>query len=280
MIALVYNAGYKQLAVSLFTMHDQFIPPPPPVPLPGVPGVFEGMVHLGWPAGFLSHKKAPTVLVDGYPGLQQGHDVGMLIPHVAAPPNSLMAVHMLLSKHKLMFPVSSVLLEGKPVGTNLLGFLDLICCNPVSLPTGGTVVIKCTVQTSASLGDILKGLFYIAVEAAFDYVWGKLTKGLPKLANSKWGQEVFEYLGGTWLGRLPIRMLVSPLVRGLGGGYFPPLASYQDILRGKLVGEAADRLLRGVVKNWGAGPIVTGGVEHGNPVVRPAGWKPFDKDNW
>lgn len=279
MFALVYHADYTQLAVSIFTMHDQFIPPPPPAPpLPAVPGVLEGPVSLGWPPGFLSHKKAPTVLVDGDAGIQQGHDVGMLIPHLAAPPNSLMAAHTLLSKHKIMFPVSSVQLEGKPVGTNLLGFMDLICCNPISLACGATVVLKCTVQTNATLMDFVKGYFYIFVECAIDAIWGALTKGLPKLADSKLAKDVFNFLGGTYLGRLPVRGLLWMGV--LHGGMFGKMASYQQPLASRILAEVADKSLKGVWKNWVPGPFHTGLIEHGNPVFRPTGWKPFDKDLW
>lgn len=149
MIVPVLNAGYMQLGVSAFTAHDQYIPPVPPAPpLPAVPGLIEGAA-LGWPVAAFLHKKAPTVLVDGNPGIQQGHDVGYGIPHLAAPVNALMAVHTLLSKHKVMFPVTSVLLEGKPVGTYAFGWVGgLICANPISLPTGVLVKIKCTVETS------------------------------------------------------------------------------------------------------------------------------------
>src|SRR4051812_37664626 len=124
MLVPVLNAGFNQFGISMFNMHDQYLPPPPPAPpLPSIPGAFEGPAFLGWPPGFFVHKKAPKVIVDGNPGIQQGHDVGYIIPHLAIPMNALCAVHTLLSKHKVMFPVSSVLLEGKPVGTYLWGFL-------------------------------------------------------------------------------------------------------------------------------------------------------------
>ena len=78
MLALVLNAGWRQFGLSAFTMHDQYLPPPPPAPpLPAIPGLIEGPAFMGWPPGsHLGHKKAPTVLVDGNPGIQQGHDVG------------------------------------------------------------------------------------------------------------------------------------------------------------------------------------------------------------
>ena len=106
----VLNAGWLQIGVSAFTMHDQAVPPVPPLPtpLPAIPGLIEGPAFMGWPPGMLSHKTAPTVKVDGNPGVQQGHDIGYVIPHFAIPMNALCALNTLLSKHKVMFPVSSV----------------------------------------------------------------------------------------------------------------------------------------------------------------------------
>jgi hypothetical protein len=119
--------------MSAFTMHDALLPPPVKVP---IPGLIEGPAFMGWPAGIISHKKALTVLVDGNPGVQQGHDVGYLIVHLAAPANAYIAINIAFSKHKVAFPVDTLKLGGGAAGTYLYFLLGIICAQPVSLPTG------------------------------------------------------------------------------------------------------------------------------------------------
>jgi hypothetical protein len=121
-------------------------------------------------------KRAKTVLVDGSPGIQQGHDVGALIPHFAIPPNAMVALNSLTSKHKVMWPVSTVLLQGKPVGTYFWGHVfGVVCARPISLPRGVLVNTECTVVTTATAADLLKALGHILVDAAVDLLWKKLT---------------------------------------------------------------------------------------------------------
>jgi len=266
MIVPVLNAGYCQIGISLFTAHDQYMPPPPPAPpLPAIPGILEGAA-LGWPVASFLHKKAPTVLVDGNPGIQQGHDIGYGIPHYAAPPNALMAVHILLSKHKVMFPVSSVLLEGKPVGTYVFGhFGGLICANPISLPTGALIKIKGTVETSATLGDILRGLAYILLDQILDLLWNKV-----KGANAfKWVSE-------------KTSRLLDPLKAFLGKAWvsFGKLL-FLDLYHG--LPKLWDKLVQHVLKSWIASPAL-GGLPRGTTGVgrgkASGGWKPFGKELW
>ncbi len=253
MMALVLNAGWGQFGVSAFTMHDQFLPPP--VPLPGIPGLIEGPAFMGWPPGsHLGHKKARTVIVDGNPGVQQGHDVGPLIPHFAIPLNTLCLVHTGLSKHKVMVPVSSVLLEGKPVGT--YGFwvlLGLICANPVSLPTGVLMATTGTVQTTATLGDILKGLAYIAIDIVVDLLWRKLMKGLRPAAG--------------WLA-----------IKTNNTG---PIDWFWEHATNTGLPPILDKIVQGIVKATTFSPIVGGGAR-GNPGIGKGStsWKPFGGDKW
>lgn len=263
MIVPVLNAGYMQLGVSAFTAHDQYIPPVPPVPpLPAVPGLIEGAA-LGWPVAEFLHKKAPTVLVDGNPGIQQGHDIGYGIPHVAVPVNALMAVHILLSKHKVMFPVTSVLLEGKPVGTYAFGCIGgLICANPVSLPTGVLVKTKGTVETSATLGDILRGVGYVLVDVAFDMLWNKIKGRVPGFKPKDFVKSFLGPLAGTALGDVLVLALIKWKVAGM---------------------EIANKIIQHVAKSWVASPIVTGGARGAPGIGRGkagATWKPFNKELW
>ncbi len=267
MLAFVFNAGFRQITVSAFTMHDQWLPPPPPAPpLAAIPGLIEAAT-MGWPVASFLHKKAPTVLVDGNPGIQQGHDVGYGIPHFAIPLNAFCLLHTGLSKHKVMIPVSSVLLQKKPVGTYLVIALGVICANPVSLPTGLVIPTKCTVQTSATLGDILKGLAYTAVDIAFDYLWSKIKGRLPKFNTSTLAAKMDGYLVDMGIEEL------DNIMKGIAKDY-----SGQIILR-----ELANKLLQHIMKSWIASPIVTGGVR-GSPGIgrgkAGGSWQPFGSNLW
>jgi hypothetical protein len=173
----ILHADITNLIVSMFMMHDAFLPPMPPLPKVPLPGLIEGPVSLGWPPGTIVHKKAFTVMSDGAPAVQHNHDAGYLIPHIQLPPNALSPVHMAFSKHKTMFPVSSVLIKGSPAGTYMPFLLGQICCNPVGLPTGLVMLIKCTVWTSSTWTDFFKGLANIALDVAIDALWNRLFKG-------------------------------------------------------------------------------------------------------
>src|SRR5262245_5621497 len=105
------NQGYTQLGLGVFYMHDAWCPPPPPAPiLKYMPGmIVEGPAFMGWFGGlFVTHKHGLKTFFDGGKALQQGHDAGYLIPHLPIPPHLLLFVHMLVSKHKVMFPILSV----------------------------------------------------------------------------------------------------------------------------------------------------------------------------
>jgi hypothetical protein len=176
------NQGYLQFGISVFNMHDQWVPPP--VPLKAVPGLIEGPAFMGWhPGRVLTHKVGRKTHFDGNRAVQHGHDVGYLIPHLALPLNVMMGINMLVSKHKVMFPVTKILIEGKPMGTYFPVILGgLICSNPVSLPTGLLIHLAGTVQAKMSLTDIILGFAFIAVDMIVDAVWSLIVKG------DKWGK--------------------------------------------------------------------------------------------
>jgi hypothetical protein len=276
----VLNAGFNQFGISVGvgSLHDQFLPPAPPAPLlKAMPGIIEGPAFMGWPPGFFVHKKANTVLVDGTPGIQQGHDVGPLILHVPAPINVLMAVHMLFSKHKVMIPVSSVEMEGKPVGTYFCAlFLGLNCASPFSLPAGILVRTKNTVVTNASLADMLKGVAYIALDIALDLLWNKLkgAKWFPKFKSDALLEQLKPYL----VGMLGIEVLES-ILHKLARDVMP------EVIRELIFRELANRIIQNIAKAWVFSPVV-GGVARGAPAIGrgKAGWKPkigpFGKELW
>lgn len=243
----VLNAGWCQFGLSAFTMHDAMFPPPIKAPLPGL---IEGPAFMGWPAGIISHKKAMTVLVDGNPGVQNGHDVGYLIAHLAIPLNAYMAINTAFSKHKVAFPVSSVHLGGSPAGTYLLFLLGIICAQPVSMPTGVVILLRCTVWSSLAPLDIVKGLLQAAVDATFDLLWKKyFGKFVPKAFKElpKWaGSATVQALGGTIV-----------IVREIGG---------------RTVNKAIDHVLKSFV----ASPILTG-LPFGKIGIGRGNWGPSFK---
>jgi hypothetical protein len=171
------NQGYTQFGISLFDMHDQWLPPPP-MPLKFAPGLFEGPAFMGWhPTRAVTHKVGKKTFYDGNNAIQQGHDVGYLVLHLAMPPNVMMAINTVLSKHKVMIPITRVLIEGKLMGTYLAHFLSLICSQPVSLPTGFLVHCSGTVVTKATMKDLVMGLVFIAVDMLIDALWSLVMKG-------------------------------------------------------------------------------------------------------
>lgn len=261
----ILHASISNLVVSAYTQHGAFMPPPPPAgPLPFVPGLIEGPVSLGWPPGFLMHATQMDVLVDGAPGVQQGHDAGYLIPHIQIPMNALTALHIAFSKHKVMFPVPTVLIGGKPAGTYMPFVLGLICANPVSLPTGVVILIKCTVWTSFTWVMLFKGLGYIALEIAIDMVWNRITKG-GFFSNVK-GRELWK----------PFKPFSEDFLIVLSGFTFRELLSEPAAMRiaGRWFARAlANKGVDHVLKSWVFTPLtrdlVRGkmGIGRGRPSV-------------
>jgi hypothetical protein len=260
----VLNAGWTQWVVSAYTRHNQLCPPVPN-PALNVPGFVEGPAPMGWPPGFLSHKKASTVIVDGKPGIQQGHDVGFVIPHLAVPMNALCGVNTLLSKHKVMVPVSRVLLQGNPAGTFLFVTLGLHCANPVSLPCGVLILLKCTVWTGFDWTDLAKALGYIALDVALDLLWNKAFKGtwlgkpndkrppllkLPTL-NTTAGNEAKQILKAYFFFQKKgdLFTLLWRRRRGLEGA---------KLVTRHMLPQLGSKVIDHVLKSWIVGPLATG----------------------
>jgi hypothetical protein len=243
----ILNAGYTQWVISMFTVHKAAAPPIPPAILPGL---VEGPMPMGNPLAAFVHKKAATVLVDGTPGVNQGHDVGYFVPHFALPMNAMCAINTLFSKHKVMFPVSSVQLKGSPAGTYVAFLFGLICCDPVSLPGGVVLLFKCTVWTSPSLMDFVKGTLYIAIDIVLDYIWGKFFKKffqkVPEATRSLKQIERILALGFALQPGAGVFRAISQGGLGLVTKYMLP----------RLANKAVDHL----IKNWGVSPLVSGGV--------------------
>ena len=144
------NQGCGQWVIGV-PMHDQWLPPAEFVK--AVPGLFDGPANMGWPVGwFISHKVGQKTFFDGHAAVQQGHDPGYLILHTSIPiVNYMLPVNMITSKHKVEVPVTSVLIEGKFMGTYAYVALGLICSQPVSLPTSPSTDPRTVPVSSATL---------------------------------------------------------------------------------------------------------------------------------
>jgi hypothetical protein len=234
---------------------------------------------MGNPAGTLSHKTAMNVLVDGNPGVKQGHDVGYMIPHFAVPMNALCAVNMLLSKHKVMIPVSSVQMKGSPAGTYLAFLFGEICCSPVSFPTGVVVLFKCTVWTRPSLMDFIKGLLYIALDMLLDKLWRKLfSKSQNPLLL-----KIFKYFKeDSAVANNCARILVLGFALNPGAGVLSVMAHGGARLVAKyMLPQLGNKAVDHMLKSWVVSPLVTGAAR-GSPSIGRGdySYKFFDAKWW
>ena len=158
--------------------HMQLLPPAVPAPVP-VPAV-EMIATMMWTAGFAlgTNKFTNSVLHKGVFIMQEGHDIGPLIPDVTIPPTNVWyAVMWPLSKRKVMFSASTVKMNGKSAGcTTILPPFVMICCGePISIPFGYSVICPLnTVRLGMTLGDIIAGIASIAVSVALDIIFNKI----------------------------------------------------------------------------------------------------------
>jgi len=178
------HRGFLQLGVSAYTMHNQFVPPPPPAPpIPAVPGLIEIPGFMQNPISQYQAKAGTTVFFDGGPAVQEGHDMGFMIPHFAIPMNVLCGVNTLLSKHKILVPIGKVKIQGQNMGSYLMFAPGQICADVVSIPTAVVMLLKCTVWSTVTLADFIAAVITSVIDAAMDYLWSKMTGGLPPSAN-------------------------------------------------------------------------------------------------
>ncbi len=194
------HAGFSQMGVSAFTMHNQYVPPVPN-PLPNIPGLVEIPGFMATPVSVWTRKTATTVFFDGAPAVQEGHDMGFMIPHFAMPMNTLCAVHTCLSKHKIIVPVQKVKIQGQNMGSYMMFAPGQICADPVSLPTAVVMLLKCTVWTQVTLADIGAMVWTSIKDAALDALWNRFTNGSWAGTNPnasgifRGGPDIFSRLG-------------------------------------------------------------------------------------
>ena len=159
------------------SLHSTFWTPPPPPPAPVYPH-FEFPVMCAHLPGYFKHKFTSTVFHQGLQIAKDGHDCGNGIPHLTAPPHSiLLAWHLVWSGRKIMFGASTVKMNGDPTGISDLtgGCPMLMCAEPVSLPiqwapTNATN----TVYVGSTAADLIMGWLAIAGNMLLDWLLGKV----------------------------------------------------------------------------------------------------------
>jgi hypothetical protein len=251
MLCYGLNQGYGQFGLALFYMHDVWMQPM--TMLKYIPGnVLEGPAFMGWWGGVLvTHKHGLKTYFDGNRAIQQGHDAGYFIPHLLTPPSMMMFIHMIFSKHKVMWPITSVDIEGKPMGTYLTAFFGLVCSNPVSIPSGALVNLSGTVTAGMSWKDFFLGLTFIAIDVAIDAIWSLVFKA------DRWAVTPGKY-----------KLLLN---KGFSFQLFkstPLKTLYQKIFNDGMTGRGIKlwslnfgyKLLDHALKSWGFSPLVAGSI--------------------
>ncbi|MBX7078377.1 MAG: hypothetical protein K1X88_04250 [Nannocystaceae bacterium] len=162
MNAAALHASDMFLAV---TAHDALPSPPLPPMLPHVEGT-----KLEWFPSFA--KLARRVLVESSAAVQQGHDVGLFIPHVpipAWPTNWALAKTIPASSCKAMYGCATVLVQGLPIAAYSPGVANLLACaDPASMPLGEvpTALVGRTVRVGLSLADLARGRADVEIDQA------------------------------------------------------------------------------------------------------------------
>lgn len=174
--------------VPMASLHSAIWVPPPPPPVPVHPH-FEMPAMMAHLPGIAKHKFTSTVFHQALPIAKDGHDVGNGIPHLTAPPHSvLLAWHLIFSGRKIMFGASTVKMDGDPTGIADLtgGCPMLMCAEPVSLPiqwapTNATN----TVYVGSSAADLILGWLAIGGNMLLDWILGKIGDAMTDFFKKK-----------------------------------------------------------------------------------------------
>lgn len=137
------------------------------VPTPAFPHV-EPALPIFWPPGYALGKNQLTksVLHRGFWIAQQGHDLGVAIPHISIPPdNTLTPVLLLTSKRKAMFSAGEVKADKKAIACCTMFDLamvptPMIYCSTPSLPVTGT-------GSATVLSDLIVGMHVVDLVAGW-----------------------------------------------------------------------------------------------------------------
>lgn len=251
MLCCVLISIHPMIAVDL----QDAIPPPGPVPVPSLPHYCGAT--LKWPpSAFLGTQKPATGKVEamGFTVMQQGTDIGNLIPHVCA--NYLLPLIIAFSASKSFFGVASVQAAGSPVAVALLivANLNMNCWGPTlpPMPLGG-VVASNTVMAGMTLGDFLGGLFSMIVEGAIQFA-------LNRAFASNTASRFFNRLQGPLIrALLPNALRSTSMMTAL-------LAQSSRILSNPVVAATLGNLLPSLV-----------GLGLGSPLGYSPSWSPIGR---
>ena len=145
--------------------------------------------------------------------VQEGHDVGMLIPDVTIPfVNQWYAVMWPFSSRKVMFSASTVKMDGVPAGAaSILGFPMMTCGDPMSLPSSFPIT-NClnTVIVGLTFKDIMMGWLKISLSLVIDAIFYKPPKAttlldafvdklLPPTTAEGWAKKMLSTLSDATL---------------------------------------------------------------------------------
>lgn len=127
------------------TVHQQLLVTPPVLtPVPMGPYV-ESPAPIWWIPGYVTgkHELTTTVFHNHLTIAQEGHDLGMMLIHVAIPPNDLLIpVNMLASSREAKFEASEVIANGKPIA----------CCTMIDWAVLPTPMKACSLIPAYHVG--------------------------------------------------------------------------------------------------------------------------------
>jgi hypothetical protein len=205
-------------------LHDEVSPPG--IPVPNVPHLTMGMLCIP-PWGVCgTGKPNDTVLATIGLSIARGSDMGPFIPHIPIPPapaNLLWPVLFLTSGSKSHFGASGTPTPNGPIAFACLVYvgLNLNCAGPTCppLPNGYVLALFQLAYVGVTMGDVLAGVLYMAVDLAAQFALNRL------LAFA--GNWVGNYIAGALAGRL-----TTMGVRLATIGVKSPGALIQALMRG------------------------------------------------
>lgn len=192
-----------------FDVHALAAPPAPPVP--AALAIEYPLLARWYPGMALGQNKLTRTVVHRRAGIvQDGHDVGSMIPHVSVPAyNVLTPVQMLFSKRKSCFFEPRIRLERRfATACSMLAWppTPMMSCNdPVPLPIASMVTNELLGRVEIGMTPGAYAMSYLAVAATM--VVHRLTSSPPTPAASSLGALGNAFLGKLAGGRSPVEIL-------------------------------------------------------------------------
>lgn len=215
-------------------LHTDIVPPPAPAKVPFAPHFVAAFLQHVLPAS-----KAGNVRATWANGrlMQRGTDIQSLIPHAPLSPAVLLVpILTLFSGSKSHFGPRSVQANGTPVAVAIAVVFNYnLNCGDIPMPTG-IVLAPNTVVAGMTLGDVLGGIFAMAMDAAIQAALNYAAAGMP-------GSPLLQGVVGALLGS-PLGFSFNANEKGGPVNFFGRLAgAASDSARGygEQLGDAIDR---------------------------------------